>query len=47
MMVIYDEKEEGRLRVSKVATLDNMSDLLTKHVIRAKIKPLRLRHDPG
>ena len=47
MLVIYDGKEEGRLRISKVATLDNLSDLIKKHVIRAKIKPLRLRHDPG
>jgi hypothetical protein len=47
MMVIYDEKEEGRLRLSKVATLDNMSDLLKKHVIRAKSKLLCRRHDPG
>ena len=47
MMVIYDEKEEGRLRVSKVATLENMSDLLKKHVIRAKDKLLCRRHDPG
>jgi hypothetical protein len=56
MMVIYDGKEEGRLRISKVATLENTSDLLKKHVIRAKDKwprpkdkpqPLCLRHDPG
>ena len=47
MMVIYDEKEEGRLRISKVATLENMSDLLKKHVIRAKDKLLCRRHDPG
>ncbi len=47
MLVIYDEKEEGRLRISKVATLDNLSDLLKKHVIRAKNSPLCRRHDPG
>jgi hypothetical protein len=47
MLVIHDEKEEGRLRLSKVATLDNLSDLLKKHVIRARDKPLCRRHDPG
>jgi hypothetical protein len=43
MLVIYDEKEEGRLRINKVAILDDLSDLLKKHVIRAKIKLLRPR----
>jgi hypothetical protein len=40
MLVIYDGKEEGRLRVGKVATLD---DLLKKHVIRSTIELLRPR----
>ena len=43
MLAIYDEKEEGRLRLRKVAILDDLSDLLKKHVIRAKIKSLRPR----
>ncbi len=45
--VIYDGKEEGRLRGDKVAILDDLSDLLKKHVIRSTIESLRPRHDLG
>jgi hypothetical protein len=41
LLAIQDWKEEGRLRTGKVATLDNMSDLLTKHVTRATMESLR------
>jgi hypothetical protein len=41
LLAIQDWKEEGRLRLGKVATLENMSDLLTKHVIRATLELLR------
>ena len=44
MLVIYDGKEEGRLRLDKVTTL---SDLLKKHVIRSTIESLRPRHGLG
>ena len=38
---------KGRLWLSKVVILDDFDDLFMKYVIRVKIKPLRLRHDPG
>ncbi len=43
MLVIYDWKEEGRLRIHKVAILDDLDDLLKKHVIRSTIELLRPR----
>ncbi len=43
LLAIQDWKEEGRLRLGKVATLDNLSDLLTKHVTRSTIELLRPR----
>ncbi len=44
--VIAVYRSTGYLFAS-VATLDNLSDLLKKHVIRAEDKPLCRRHDPG
>ena len=41
LLAIQDWKEEGRLRTGKVATLENLSDLLTKHVTRATMESLR------
>ena len=43
LLAIQDWKEEGRLRLGKVATLDNLSDLLTKHVTRSTMELLRPR----
>ena len=45
--VIAVYRSTGYLFASVVTGLDNLSDLLKKHVIRAKDKLLCRRHDPG